>query len=218
MKKERGYKKKVVERRSVYIAAVILFSFLIAGAFLCFRLRGGVQVRPSRDNVREDADIVFYRQDDARWAEDKLGDSEYTMRSSGCLVSCIASALSMEGAAEETPGTLNKKFSAGKVYDGEGNLQWGQLAGQREYQVDVYEAVSSDQIDACLKEGHFPIVRVRMYAFGNVHYVLIVGAEDGAYLCMDPLRDELTKLSAYGNRVYALRCVSLSAAEKEEFD
>lgn len=46
-----------------------------------------------------------------------------------------------------------------------------------------------------------------MYALGNFHYVLIIGSEDGEYLCMDPLRDGITKLSDYGSRVYAVRCV-----------
>ena len=42
--------------------------------------------------------------------DDKLGSSSYTMRSSGCLVSCIAAALSMERSTEETPGTLNRRL------------------------------------------------------------------------------------------------------------
>lgn len=33
--------------------------------------------------------------------------------------------------------------------------------------------------------------------------------ENGTFYCMDPLRDSLTPLSRYGNRVYAVRCVYL---------
>ena len=79
------------------------------------------------------------------------------------------------------------------------------------YQVEVYQDVSADIIDACLSEGRYPIVRVRMYMLGNIHYVLIVGMQDGEYQCMDPLQDKLMKLSSYGNRVYAIRCVSLDS-------
>lgn len=171
---------------------------------------------PQDKEYRPDQKIVFFRQDDERWREDKLGTSKYTMRFSGCLVSCIASALSMESGEEVTPGTLNRIFSDENVYDGAGNLQWEPLAGLGEYEVTVYESVSSDQIDACLEAGHFPIVRVGMYALGNIHYVLIVGAEDGEYLCMDPLQDEVRKLSAYGNRVYVMRCVSLAEPAEEQ--
>lgn len=190
---------------------MVVLCFLLAGAaFISFRLRGGVQIKASQDeDILPDAEVVFYRQDDERWADDPLGESEYTMRSSGCLVSCIASAVSMESGEEETPGILNAEFSAGKVYDSEGNLQWEPLSELGEYQVDVCSEVSSELIDAFLSEGHFPIVRVRMYVLGNIHYVLIIGAEDGEYLCMDPLQDGVVKLSYCGNRVYGMRCVSV---------
>lgn len=201
--------KNISKIKSRNITIVLLL--LLAGAgFVCFRLRGGVQVRAPRNrDILPDTEVVFYRQDDERWREDYLGDSTYNMGSSGCLVSCIASAASMESGAEETPGTLNAKFSQEKIYDGEGNLQWEPLSGLEEYQVDVYGEVSGEVIDACLSQGHYPVARVRMYALGNIHYVLIVGAKDGKYLCMDPLKDGLTELSYCGNRVYALRCVSV---------
>lgn len=197
-------------RQSSFSVMVIALCVLFAGmGFVCFRLRGGVQVKPSWDgDILPETEIVFYRQDDERWEEDYLGDSAYTMGSSGCLVSCIASALSMESGREVTPGTLNAKFSGGGVYDAEGNLQWEALSGLQEYQVDVYGEVSAKMIDDCLAKGHYPVVRVRMYVLGNIHYVLIVGAKDGRYLCMDPLKDGITELSYCGSRVYAIRCVS----------
>lgn len=46
-----------------------------------------------------------------------------------------------------------------------------------------------------------------MRGIGNFHYVLIIGSEEGEYLCLDPLEDEVTRLSRYGNRVYSFRCV-----------
>lgn len=197
-------------KRTAGILAILFCFLFVAAVFVCFRLRGGVQVKPSGDSdTLSDREAVFYRQDDARWADDFLGESEYTMRSSGCLVSCIASAVSMESGMEETPGMLNAELSAGQVYDAEGNLQWGALSEFEKYQVDVYGEVSSELIDACLAEGHYPIVRVRMYALGNIHYVLIVGARGGEYLCMDPLQDGPVKLSYCGNRVYGMRCVSV---------
>lgn len=203
-------------RAGLLAAAVLVCLLFAAVVFLWFRLRGGEQVKPLEDGTEGAAAVVLFRQDDARWAEDGLGDSEYTMGSSGCLVSCVASALSMESGGEVTPGMLNAKFSAENVYDGEGNLQWGALAGLKEYQVEVCGEVSAETIDACLRAGHFPVVRVRMYALGNFHYVLIVGAEDGEYLCMDPLEDGVTKLSRCGNRVYAIRCVYPVAGEGQE--
>ncbi len=193
-------------------AAVMFGVLLIITGFLYVRLRNGTQIKaPREEEILSETEPVLYRQDDERWGEDRLGDSRFTMRSSGCLVSSIASAVSMESGMEETPGALNEKFSDRQVYDSEGNLQWEQLNALGEYRVDVYREVTSEVIDTCLSEGGYPIARVRMYALGNIHYVLIVGVQDGEYLCMDPLQDKLMKLSSYGNRVYALRCVSLAS-------
>ncbi len=62
-------------------------------------------------------------------------------------------------------------------------------------------------IEQCLAAGHYPIVRVRMHGLGSYHYVLVVGTEEGDYVCMDPLEDSLTRLSDYLSRVYAVRVV-----------
>mgnify|MGYP002512582796 CR=1 FL=1 len=189
---------------------IIPLCLLFIGTFFLFlRLRNGVQVQAPQDkNILSAAETICYRQDDIQWSDDKLGSSDYTMRSSGCLVSCIASALSMERGLTETPGTLNRTFSSGHVYDAEGNLLWNRLSELGDYRVDVYTETSSTIIDACLSEGRYPIVRVRIHTLGSFHYVLIVGAQDGEYLCMDPLQNEIMPLSAYGKRVYGIRCVS----------
>ena len=170
-----------------------------------FRHRGSVKLSTDNEYTVKD-ERPIYRQDDPEWAEDKLGDSVFTMESSGCLVTCIASAVSGSG-EQVTPGELNRMFSANAVYDGEGNLQWGKLDALESYSVEVFSSVSLEDIQACLYVGHFPIVRVRMHGIGNFHYVLIVGSENGDFICMDPLENEMTTLSDYGGRVYAVRCV-----------
>ena len=189
----------------VLCLGAILFSFL--------RFRGGkvISISNRTDNVIPIDDIVFFRQDDESWAEDKLGSSVYSMKKSGCLVTCIAAASSMEGKVI-FPGSLNEIFSSNGVYDAEGNLQWEnlrQLNNGNAYEVEVYNSVSEEILRDCLGCGKFPIVRVRMNGIGNFHYVLVVKLEDGKYFCMDPLEDKLQPLSHYGNRVYAIRCVSI---------
>ena len=137
-----------------------------------------------------------------------LGTSAYTMKSSGCLVSCIASAVSMETGTAVTPGSLNAIFSEKGVYDSEGNIQWAALDALEGFTAEVYQEVSQSDLDACLAAGQYPIVRVRMHGLGSFHYVLVVGVRDGVYLCMDPLENSLTKLSHYLDRVYAVRVVT----------
>ena len=194
--------------RVIIIMSCLLLGIVTAAAgFLFLRLRGSVVVRPDQVEMFS-REVVAYRQDDDAWAADGLGSSRFTMQSSGCLVTCIASAVSMETGTEVTPGALNKIFSENQVYDSEGNVQWAMIEKIEGYSADVFQEVSETEIAQCLAFGHYPIVRVRMHGFGNVHYVLIVGIEDGEYICMDSLENGLTRLSRYWNRVYAVRVVS----------
>lgn len=183
------------------IAAILLF---IAGG-IYWRLHHGIKIEPSKE-YEVDEKVVLYRQDDSAWADDELGESGYVMKSSGCLVSCIASAISTGGEVI-TPKSLNELFSDNNVFDSEGNIQWENIAKIEGYHTEVFDAVSNESIEKCLDAANYPIVRVRMGGMGNFHYILIVGTENGDYVCMDPLQDKLTKLSDYGSRVYAIRCV-----------
>ena len=196
------------KRFQFFIVLLLLGILLILfAAVLLLRLRGSVALKPSKLELPAQS-ITAYRQDEAAWADDLLGESSYTMASSGCLVTCIASAVSMETGTAITPGSLNAIFSENHVYDSEGNIQWAALEALEGFTADVGQEVSQPALDACLAAGHAPIVRVRMHGLGSFHYVLIVGAEAGDYICMDPLADRLTKLSDYLGRVYAVRVVS----------
>ena len=192
-------------RHRITIFFVIII--ILAVSLFCFRVRHGVVVKTDRTEVIS-REVTAYRQDDERWAKDTLGNSSFTMKSSGCLTTCIASALSMEGTQEVTPGELNKIFSENNVYDSEGNIQWSAIENIGGYSVNVYSDVDERVIYQWISEGHYPIVRVRVSGIGNWHYVLVVGLEDQEYICMDPLKNDLTRLSQYLNRVYAVRVVS----------
>lgn len=189
-----------VRKIIIFLTGIFVILFVIC-VVLAIRFRGSVKVYPDRDIFVSD-DYILYRQDDDKWAGDYLGESSFTMKSSGCLVTCIASAMKVD------PKTLNEKFSSHNVYDSEGNLLWGNLKNADEnYHVEVFSEVSGDILMDCLSNDRFPIVRVRMNGIGNFHYVLVVKAEEGIFYCMDPLQDRVMPLSAYGNRIYAVRCV-----------
>ena len=190
---------------TICIISVVCIAFIGCGLVM-LRFRGSHAVSVKEEIVPA-SEIVLYRQDDKRWADETLGGSRYTMEKSGCLVSCIAAVVTMTK-EEKTPGILNEEFSAHNVFDAEGNILWDALRNMGEYEVDVFNEVTEELLIECLKDGRYPIVRVRMHGVGNFHYVLIVKAENGEFYCMDPLEDKLTKLSKYGNRIYAVRCVS----------
>lgn len=188
----------------IFIILLVIIICLIG--FCVIRFRGGKVVHSDK-NITVTENVIFYRQDDSSWAADKLGTSKYDMKGSGCLITCIASALSMSG-EKITPGQLNLSCSEDDfVYDAEGNLLWDGLRESTGYDVRVYSEVSEDTLMQCLGEGIFPIARVRVNGFGNFHYVLIVKAENEMFYCMDPLKEGLIPLSQYGNRVYAIRAV-----------
>lgn len=189
----------------ISIGVLLLCLALGCAGLIWFRLRGSVKILPDKDYPISE-NIPLYRQDASEWSADTLGDSIYTMKSSGCLVTCIATAISHDDNGT-TPGELNQLFSQKQVYDAEGNLQWERLKNLEELSVKVYNHVSREDINNCLDEGLFPIVRVRMKGLGSFHYVLIIGSESGEYICIDPLADERTTLSDYAGRVYAIRCV-----------
>ena len=111
------------KRFQFFIVLLLLGILLILfAAVLLLRLRGSVALKPSKLELPAQS-ITAYRQDEAAWADDLLGESSYTMASSGCLVTCIASAVSMETGTAITPGSLNAIFSENHVYDSEGNIQ-----------------------------------------------------------------------------------------------
>lgn len=191
-----------MSKRKILIAVLIVA--LTTSSFAFLRFRSSVTVKGStRDDIMHS--VTAFRQDDEIWADDTLGTSSFKMKKSGCITTCIATVLS-SGSDMVTPGELNKLFTEKGIYDENGNLIWPQLE-KISLNADVLPTVSENIIYSSLQSGQFPIVRVRVGGVGNFHYVLIVGIENGEYICMDPLKDNFTKLSDYFNRVYAIRVV-----------
>ena len=193
-------------KKIIIFVAVVLVLILGLVAFVKIKDRHGVVVKSTADFPVNEK-LVAYRQDNPEWKADKIGNSKYDMEGSGCVITSIATAIS-DSEAAMTPGDLNNYFGENNVFDEEGNIQWGKIDELDGFYADVYTEKSADIIDRCLAAGHYPIVKIhRNTLFSYHHYVLIIGAENGDYICMDPLQDSLTKLSDYKNKIYAIRCV-----------
>lgn len=172
-----------------------------------------VAIRPEGEHPA--GQVVAYCQKDKKWSEERLGDSACSMAGSGCLVSCIASALSSQwGIYKEgrsiTAGELNRLFGQNGVYNEQGDIVWGKIKeALPQAEVLVTSSVKGEEIEELLEEGRYPAVKVKVGGYGAAHWVLIVGSEDGEYLCMDPLREdgELVSLEVHGGVVYRMRCV-----------
>lgn len=190
--------------RSQLIKVEILFAGIIlltAAAFVFFKFRGSIRLNASRE-VKA-GEITCFTQDDPGWAADTLGTSSYTMASSGCLTTCIASI------QNQFPGEMNRWLSDQSAYDAEGNLLWEELEKALEVKVTRQNAgeTSGSELEELLEKGIFPILRVRMGGFGNFHYVVLAESDGEEFWCMDPLNQdkELAPLSQFGNRIYAVR-------------
>ena len=193
-------------KKKKYLILVIASLALLIIASQMVKNRGGINIKCTEE-YPVSTGIVRYRQDDSRWKDTNLGKSKYTMESSGCVTTCIASAIS-ESRKPLNPGELVMLLSDNGVFDGAGNMQWSKLAEIPGFHADVYSDLEPSYIDDCLSQGRYPIVKVhRKSLFSYHHFVLIVGSENGQYICIDPLKDGFTKLSDYSNRIYLVRCV-----------
>lgn len=208
------------KRKSKYALGIVLtFAavLLLAAAFLAVRLRGSTKVIPEQTAGAEEKDVICLYQKDVRWKEDKLGDSVYTMETSGCLTVCLSAALQMqdiklEGSESLMPKALNQYFSEQGVYDSQGNIQWEPLEraiGKTVVRKSGSE-LSEGELEGLLEEGIYPVVRVRVGGIGNYHYVVLTGCtESGSFQCMDPLNEEnkTVSLSVFADRIYAVRYI-----------
>ena len=191
-------------KKILIIATVIVIGLVSVSQLI--KNRGGVNVQ-CQTAYDVDGELVSYRQDDPKWKDLHLGESEFTMESSGCITTCIATAISRSG-NPLNPGQVATLLSDNGVFDQDGNLQWGKLDEIPSFNTKVYDKPDVNAIDECLAQGYYPIVKVhRNTIFSYHHFVLIIGAVEGEYICMDPLKDGLTKLKDYGNRIYSVRCV-----------
>lgn len=188
--------------------------------FLIWRHRGGdaegVELQSTKMHPLPEA--VYYLQKDERWASDPLGDSRFTMGSSGCLVTCLAALFNLYGESV-TPGELNRLFTEQGVYNVSGDVIWENIASvYPEATVTVYQTVDEKAIETALDQQQYPLVRVKNMGDGYWHWVLLLGSGEEGYLCMDPLYNdkEARPLSVHGNTVYSWRLVTQLVKEYRE--
>jgi len=202
-----------------YLRILLICAILCLGAGLVWKLGGwgkggrGTFLQPCGDYPA--GAVIPYCQRDEAWEDDKLGDSIYTMGSSGCLTCCIASALSTRQEASGTgwaidAGKLNQIFGEKGVYNESGDIVWGRICeALPETEVIVASSVDAGQVEELLAGGRYPIVKVKAGGKGAAHWVLLVGSENGEYLCMDPLNEDgrPVPFSRHGGTAYRMRCV-----------
>jgi len=166
----------------------------------------GLELKPSRDH--EIINIRYYLQNDAEWGDDTIGESSRKMGGAGCLITCVASAITELG-VPVTPGEVNSKLTEVEGYQG-AELIWYKInEAYPEIDYKYTRTFSSARIEDDLDAGLLPIVNVKLNGTGVTHWLLIIGATEGEFLAYDPLNSKLEpiKLSKHGN-VYSYRVLT----------
>lgn len=152
--------------------------------------------------------VPLFRQSDARWGRDKLGDTPASLAEEGCAVASAAMVFASYG-MDIDPGRLNKLLTEGNGYVGNGWLDWdkaAELTGNVARK--AYEAEPSFRlIDENLLRQNPVIVRLRMES-GVTHFVVIAGKDGHDYLVRDPGAGGgkgLYPLKEFGSKIEALR-------------
>ena len=164
------------------------------------------------------ADIILndnaaYRQDSSDWAEDTLGQTSDTMAGYGCTVTSVANAITNVTDTQMSPKALNDRLSQIGGYTSRGWLIWSNVSEATDgaVGVTVYSKPSHGTIEACMADGSYPIVKIKL---GGVipHWVMLVGRRGGDYIMRDPLlggpTDVAIPVSSRGSKIHSLRCLS----------
>ena len=192
----------IVSTLSVAALGAAIFLALYAGRVYIIK-NAGIALKPSQDF--EIHAVTYYLQNDPAWSGDRIGSSGGTLGGKGCLISCVASAITDLG-VPVTPKQLNAALTDVGGFEGS-NLIWYKINEAFDGVDYSYARIfSSVTIESDLKAGLLPIINVRYHGTGVTHWLLVVGAKGGEFLVYDPLNADKTPipLSTHG-KVYAYR-------------
>ncbi|HMJ65151.1 MAG TPA: C39 family peptidase [Candidatus Binatia bacterium] len=202
-------------RQTVWL--VLVLAAIIPGAWLGWKAGHRVSVIPSRGGesfATPPIGTVHYRQKDARWNNDLVGELGEPMAKVGCTVCSLAMMFDFYG-VRLTPKELNQWLNRNGGYTAEGWLIWDSVrkVSNEQLTIDYIGGADFEVIDRALKNNQ-PVI-AKVFINGVIpHWVLIVGKQGTEYLMRDPLgeQDALDPLSRYGSRIYAIRILKKTRA------
>ena len=158
-------------------------------------------------------DEYVFRQDDPKWASETIGDTTDTMERYGCTIASVALAASNLTQSEITPQALETRLSDVGGFTDRGWLIWDKItpATDGNIQAKYFDTPNHADIDACMKAGHYPILKIKLRG-SIIHWVAVVGRTKDQYLIRDPLVGKATdgpiELSHRSDDIYGVRCIS----------
>jgi hypothetical protein len=157
-------------------------------------------------------DHVAFYQKDKRWGHEKLGRTNDTLASDGCLVTAAAMALANLG-FQTNPSDLNKRLTHTDSFTSRGWLIWDgirRVTGGKA-KARFYKSVDIGKIDQCMTDGYYPLVQFYL-PNGRSHWAMILDRSEKGFHMRDPLRKANSPL-IFPHRVEkfrSLRCVGLA--------
>jgi len=129
-------------------------------------------------------DYPLFNQCDAKWANERLGNSTTTICKGGDLISAVAMGLSGIG-ANQNPSTLNEWLATHKGFDSKHNFVWASVNPLG----TVYEGqVGNSILRLNLDVGYVVIINVDKGA----HWVLATGYSGNTIYVRDSLHTSVT--------------------------
>lgn len=131
---------------------------------------------------------------DSDWGSIHLGKSQYTMKSSGCLVTAIAMLICHTGSADASsfnPGTLVTYLNNNGGFTSDGSLYWGKVSGaadsftlynSRVSLANMTKAQKIAKMAEYVKDGYGVIISVR----NGGHWVALDRIEGSTVYMLDP--------------------------------
>lgn len=185
------------------VIAIVALAFYVGRVYYIKSF--GINLVPLEDHPVQA--LSYYRQNDPEWQNNLIGTTNRNMGSTGCLISCVATAISQLGSPVK-PDEFNSKLTQVNGFQG-ADLIWYKINEAFPKINYRYNRIFNNKIiESDLEKGLLPIVNVKYYKTGVTHWVIIVGAEDGEFIICDPLGDGYsTKLLSDHGKVYAYRVI-----------
>lgn len=162
-------------------------------------------------------DKVHFLQTDRRWARHKMGGSNESLESDGCLVTAAAMALVNLG-FQTDPGDLNASLKDYGGFNSRGWLVWSGLerATGGKAKTVFYDRKDAQghtsAVRACLAAGFYPLVKFDLPS-GQNHWVMVVKDTKQGFYIRDPMviSHSPIPLSMRTKSIDAVRCIGVKA-------
>lgn len=165
----------------VLLMLVVCWVFIWAYRTITIR-RYGADLTPKKQV--ESVQTPFFSMEDPAYAQLEMGQTGYTIGQQGSLLCALAMAAGAQG-VQVDPAQLNlPELYEDNVYQVE---RIDEVPGLENAVFESYTSFAEDRVREILGRGEACLCRV--LRDGNVHWLVITGAQEDAFLALDPAGD-----------------------------